>query len=99
MLPPYDFNLIAATPSREAAVYSRNRGLSWKRPKPDKRRRSELWPFGIALVGLGTLLILSGLGFTFVRPAIASSQSLFRLGALFVVVGVPLLILRENPNS
>ena len=68
--------------------------LSWKTPKPDKRRRSALWPLGIAFVALGSLLILSGLGFTFGRPALASSSSLFRLGGLFLVVGIAFLIQR-----
>lgn len=90
---------------------NRSKWAHWSRPKNDKLWRLKQWPLGIALTGLGGVLVLSGLqglhdrvlwyqrfSFIFGRPGIAPTVSLLLIGGVFIVAGVALLVLPEYPD-
>ena len=89
---------------------NRSKWAHWRRPKHDKLWRLKQWPLGIAVTGLGSLLVLSGLqglhdgalwyqrfSFIFGRLGIAPTVSLRLIGGVFIVAGVALLVLPEYP--
>jgi uncharacterized membrane protein YphA (DoxX/SURF4 family) len=88
---------------------NRNKWAHWKNPKPDKHWRLKQWSLGIALIALGSLLLLSGFtglqehvlwfqtfSFRFGKPVIALTVSLLVIGGVFVLAGIMLLVLPEH---
>jgi hypothetical protein len=85
---------------------NRNKWAHWKRPKLDKFWRAKQWTVGIAVIILGSFLLLSGLSglqehimwfqhfnFTFGRSVISLTVSLVFIGGAFILAGIFSLIM------